>query len=416
MFTVRGTEFYIGGCLFVPTGGDEVRFGNFEDARNAKLWLSFAAERAARRACAEPFDESDVLRYDEIDATPPAQRPAVGVRYLMNTARDRARVVRVEALDEASGIARVRPVLLDAEGEGSGQPEDVDAADLYPPVLFATIARWRYERPNHPLVDVFQDPVGVTDAFEGLATLHLGDIAVPVNARATFRAYRAAFELGAHYRLAGLVTSVDPAYLSNERLVPEPPESMPWRADVAVSGGSKNVQGAEYLGSITVIPRSVVFTYREDPVVIIREIYSGAPWGAWSHPILYREPPVNPLQLMMRLGETPSSVQFIWKGVATTLYRPYFADPVDGAEDHLAVVRVAQPLMPADMSVLGAFIGYCTGGRARNVATETYDMNGKLEVRLHDRGQPTARRSPPMPLDKPCPYVASFVIRIFRRF
>lgn len=328
----------------------------------------------------------------------------------MNTARDRARVVRVEALDEASGIARVTPVLLDAEVEGSGQPEDVDASDLYPPALFATIARWRYERPSHPLVDVFQDPVGVTDAFQGLATLHLGGITVPVNARATFRAYRAAFELDAHYQLAGLVTSVDPTYLSNERLVPEPPKSMPWRAGVAVSGGSMNVRGAEYLGSITVVTRSVVVTYREDPIVVTREIYSGAPWGAWSHPIFYREPPVNPLQLMMGLGETPSSVQFIWKGVATTIYRPYFADPVDGAEDHLAVVRVGHPLEPADMSVLGAFIGYCSGGRARNVATETYDMNGKLSVRLHDRGEPTARRSPPMPLDKPSPYVARFVI------
>ncbi len=411
MFTVRGAELNIGDCLFVPTGGDELRFGNLEDAREAKLWLSFAAERAARRAGAEPFDEVEVLRHDEIDATPPADRPAVGARYLLMTARDRARVVCVEALDEGNGIARVTPVLLGAEGEGSGQAEDVDAADLYPPVLFATISRWRYERPSHPLVDVFQDPVGVTEALEGPATLHLGEIAVPVNARATFRAYRAAFELDAHYQLAGMVTSVDPAHLSDERLVPEPPESMPWRADVVVSGGGMTTRGVQYLGSIAVTARSVVFTEREAPVVITREIYSGAPWGAWSHPILYREPPVNQLQLLMGLGETPSSVQFLWRGVAMTLYRPYFADPVDGAEDHLAVVRVGQPLPTEDMSVLGAFIGYCTGGRARNGATEIYDMNGKLAVHLHDRGQPTARRSPPMPLDRPSPYAVPYVIR-----
>jgi hypothetical protein len=409
MFSIRDTDFEIGDCLFIRVGGAEVRFGNVEDTSDSMICVSFARQHSRRREAPEWFKVSDVLRYDEIDATPPGQLPEVGLNYMLPVGRDRVRVLRVISVDRPNALAEVAPVLLDSVGS-LGEREMVNAGDLHAPALFARIARWRYEQPNHPLVDVFQAPVGESQSFEGAATLNLKDIAVPVNVRATFRAYKAAFELDAHYQIAGLVTSVAPEFLAGERLIPEPPSAMPWHAMVAVFGGRLHASGSQFLGSINVVPQSVVFIHREAPVSVTREIYSGAPWRVWSHPIFYREPPVNPLMLMLRLGPTRDSVQFDWKGVTMTLYRPHFTDSVDAVDDHLAVVRVGKPLPPEDKAVMGAFIGYCTGGRARNVATETFDMDGKLATVIHDRGQPTTRRSPPMPLDQPSPYVVPFVI------
>ena len=234
---------------------------------------------------------------------------------------------------------------------------------------------------------------------------------MPVTARATFRACKAAFELDAHYQIAGLVTSLLPDLLSNERLIPEPPDAMPWRANVVVFGGSMNIQASTYVGSIKVASQTVHFTRRDAVAILTREIYSGAPWRAWSQPLLYREPPVNPLALMMKLGPSPSCFAFRWKGVGLTFYRPFFAEAIEDVEDHLAVVHLGDPLPPDDKSVLGTFIGYCTGGRARNIATEAFDRDGKLAMEIHDRGQPTARRTPPMPLDQPSPYVGPLVMR-----
>lgn len=161
--------------------------------------------------------------------------------------------------------------------------------------------------------------MGETTSSEGSATLALRDISVPVKARASFRGYRAAFELDAHYQIASLVPSLASEYLSDVSLTPEPPLTIPWRAGVAVTNASTDTRGGQFFGSITVAPQSVVITRREASIVATRETYSGAPWNAWSEPLFYREPPVNPVMVMMRLGPSPSSVQFTWKGVATTL-------------------------------------------------------------------------------------------------
>lgn len=410
MRVLRGVEVSIGDCVFVPTDGDSVRFGNLERFESDAVWASFRAEKAARRADAERFGDAEILLADEIGATPSSNQPIVGCVYVLPLARDCARVVRLESLDEETRRANVSSVQL------TGQPAtstiiDVDATDLYAPALFARIAKWRFERISHPLVDVFQDAVGMAGDQEGAATLQLDDVTVPVMARARFRDYFVAFELDVHYQLVNLISNVDPDLVTDERLIPDPPTSMPWRADIVLHGAGSRWSESEHYGSISVKPRAVTYTIREATPIVTREIYSGAPWGAWSHPIYYREPPVNQLQLLMGLGEPPSSVQLNWNEVNLTFYRPYFSQQATKENNHLGVVFVGAPLAGGDMSVLGAFIGYCTGGRARNVATETYDMNGKLSIQLHDRGVPTERRAHPMPLDQPSPYAPAYVIK-----
>jgi hypothetical protein len=76
----------------------------------------------------------------------------------------------------------------------------------------------------------------------------------------------------------------------------------------------------------------------------------------------------------------------------------------NGDFDYLAVIYVGRPLDDHKHAVLLALVGYLSGGRAVSVLQEQFDSARKLRTAYLDRGQPTIRRSPPIPIDRVTPH------------
>jgi hypothetical protein len=117
---LRATEVQIGDCLFVPLESDLLRYGNIEEADANSVWLSFAAERAARREKPDRFDSARTLLHHELAATPSTNLPIAGQLYLMSAAT------------EGQFVTSDRPVVLTRDSPGAMGLADLAVQILFP--------------------------------------------------------------------------------------------------------------------------------------------------------------------------------------------------------------------------------------------------------------------------------------------
>ena len=399
---IRGKLLQSGDPVFIrDDSARDFRIANVEDGNEEEVVISFPVPRIKRRAASVRVAPNDVILAQEIEDKPIANGRLVGDLLVRSTAPDRVVVLQVQE-DAPGGQATttVRRVYLeDGTWTPVGDVEVVQSRDAFPPILFATIARWRFTQAVDPLFDILADDIGEAWSFKGRATLEVGGVHVPVTVNVSLEDDRKTIALSANYAIACLVGNLDPAFIKDERLYSESGE---WLAHVAINGVSLAFDAESgYRASIEVITGVFEITHEDAEVVATREVYIGAPIEAWSDPLYVREPPLPALG--PQYISIPSCIRFNIFGRPAIIYRPPLHFATEGSE-HRAVVYLGEPLSDERRAVLSTFLGYVTGGRSRNVLTETFAIDRKRRTIYHDRGLPTERRCPPIPTDRATPY------------
>jgi hypothetical protein len=410
---LRGANLEIGDVVYAyDRATDSLLIGNAEGAADGRLFVSFARPSQGRRGQAIPHDRAALILPAELGGAPEAPGFRPGEMVLAIDEPPQAIPYAVEApADETSRALSVRRLKWDADAgwRAAAQPELIETARVLRPSTLALVARWRYARPVDPLVDIVTDDVGESlDSVED-AYLSIDGIDVPVRANLRMSDHRVELRLGAHTQIAGLVADVVPDKLVDERVRPGSRALPRWDARVAVAGASLSWNESSGDSAHIDVRISRMTVLREEaPVVATREIYVGAPIGAWSHPFMEREPLPNPI--LVQYGIPPSTLQFKTFGNRTIIYRPPQHSP--GENPYTAVLRIGEPLDDDRHAVLSAFLGYITGGRCVNVLTETYAVDRKLSSEYVNRGSATSRRQYPVPLESPSDYTPHVVERI----
>lgn len=410
---LRERALEIGDVVYAYDGAsDAILIGNAEDTDQESILVSFARPMRARRAPPTRYSADDLILPDELGGAPEQPGFRRGELVMAPGTPPHAVPYAIEIdSDETSPQLSVRRLRWRAEDgwKADDALESVETSDIFRPVTLALISRWRYARPVDPLVDVIIDDVGEEIGWSDKAYLTIDGIDVPVQAHLNMSDHRVDLRLGAHYQIAGLVADVTPDKLVDEGVRPASGVALRWDAKVAVSGASLNwneVTGDAARIDVKVTRMEVV--HDDAPVIATRDVYIGAPIGAWSHQFFEREPMLHPL--LLHRGQPPSTLQLETFGTRTIIYRPPQHAPEENA--YTAIFRIGEPLDGGRSSVLSAFLGYITGGRCAKVLTETYAIDHKLSTEYVDRGTATKRRQYPIPLESPSDYTWHIVERL----
>src|SRR5580698_1491438 len=421
----RDLNIELGSIVFVyQRDRDEFRFGNVESRTPRAFCVSFEQADWSRRdpPVEVPFD--DLILPAEFNARKPTANHTYKTKevVLKKTSHDTVEALALVATQEETGhpllVARVvfRP---ESGWIMSGDPFVVQAGEVHHPLVLDLVQRYRFCAPVHPLFDILRQPAGLMLDVTQAAILRLRDVEIPVDATLKIKGHVVDIHVAAHYALSRLLGGVRSEFLVDESLAPRLAVDPCWEALVAVSGSSQKSGDFGYAGTISVIPRTVTVTYRDEPVVATADTYIGAPFNAWSHLAWRREAPIPP-PLVFRQGPLPNAVFFLCFGSPAVMQQP---DSYEGSQDtYLSIVRLGDALTAEEHAVLSVFVGYITGGRARNVLTETFSSNVKLRTIIHDRGLPTRRKCPPIPVDNAWGYAPlmtrhfSDMLDVFKRW
>lgn len=404
---IRGKGVSLGDvCFLYQRDTFDFRFGNIESFDVETVHVTFAASHWGRREAGQTFAIEDIMLATEMSP----HVAGAGNTYLANEIVIRkvdANVCEAFAIlatqeDEHHPLLAV-PVVFGQQQiwKAHGTAQTLDPSDVYRPTLFARILRYIFCAPVHPLFDVLMQRAGVGLAFSGPATLQLSDIDVPVTAHLTVDGHLIDLNVEVHYQIASAMLGIRETF-DREQLSPDPPLRPFWSLSVAWNGASHHAESGAFRGTVNLIPRSLVIDHAAGDVIATTAVFDGAPVSVWSDVIYYREAPLNIIVMSLSRGPIPNAVFLRCFGRKAIVHHPITYAETD--KSYLAITYLGEPLGKIESAVLSGFIGYITGGRAANVATETFSLEEKLRTVIHDRGKATVRKRPPIPITQPTPY------------
>lgn len=279
--------------------------------------------------------------------------------------------------------------------------EVVEVAQIHRALNWSSLKRFVFCAPVHPLFDILRQRAGIALDYMGPASLRLGSVDVPVKAKLTVDGHIVNIALDAHYVVASALMGIRETF-TREELVSTPEEGPAWNAIVAFNGASQRVDRGAYSGSVNVVPQTLTVNHAAGEIIGTTEVYLGASFSAWTHVVWYREQPPNLLALALNSGPIRNAVVFTCFGRQAILRQPITYAEID--KSYLVVTYLGEPLDAISAGVLTTTLGYLTGGRTSNVATETFSLDAKLRTIVHDKGLATQRKQPPIPITSPHHY------------